>query len=389
VAGVSPRIRPGPPRHHLREGKWALSGNFLRTRMRGGAFAQVRYVTPVRFVDADGVVADVYRGMEREFGVVAPPILLHAPSPDVLAASWMMLREALLVPGLAGRSVKEAVAAAVSVSNTCPFCVTVHGSTLHGLVRGQAAAAIAEERLESVADRRLRAVAFWAMGTADADAEAGGGGGAPFPPEQASELIAVAALFHYLNRMVNVFLGAAPLPPGVPARALRPVTRVLTGLIRSAARRVGEAGESLDLLPPARLPDDLAWASGDTAVAQAFARAGAAVDAAGERSVPPRVRELVLLEVAASDGLPKMSNRSMVEDAVLALPESERDVGRLALLTALASYQVEESVVERARACQPSDAALVEAAAWASMAAARREVERLLVGGGMRPGGAG
>lgn len=190
----------------------------------------------------------------------------------------------------------------------------------------------------------------------------------------------MATLFHYLNRMVNIFLGSAPLPPRVPSRALRPVAALLSSLIRAAASGVGDPGESLDLLPSAPLPPDMAWALGDDVVAQAFARAAAAADLAGEASVPPRVQELVRQLVDASDGLPSADGRAVVEAAVETMSERERDVGRLALLTALASYQVEESVVGRFRERQGSDAALIEVTAWASMVAARREAGRLWTG---------
>jgi hypothetical protein len=69
-----------------------------------------------------------------------------------------------------------------------------------------------------------------------------------------------------------------------------------------------------------------------------------------------------------------------LDAAVGKLSERERDVGRLALLTALASYEVDEAVVGRFRQQQGSDKALVEVTAWASMLAARREAGRLWAG---------
>jgi hypothetical protein len=51
---------------------------------------------------------------------------------------------------------------------------------------------------------------------------------------------------------------------------------------------------------------------------------------------------------------------------------ADRPAGRLALLTALASYQVDRSVVRQFRAGWPDDSTLVELTAWASLAAARR-----------------
>ncbi|BCB89759.1 hypothetical protein Psuf_070720 [Phytohabitans suffuscus] len=65
-------------------------------------------------------------------------------------------------------------------------------------------------------------------------------------------------------------------------------------------------------------------------------------------------------------------SRAWCEELVAELPASERAAGRLALLAALASYQVDDTVVAEFRAAAPDDRTLVEAAAWASFAAARR-----------------
>ena len=56
----------------------------------------------------------------------------------------------------------------------------------------------------------------------------------------------------------------------------------------------------------------------------------------------------------------------------------DRAVAKLALLTALASYQVDAEVVASARRACADDAALIELTAWASLAAARRAAPRYL-----------
>jgi AhpD family alkylhydroperoxidase len=301
---------------------------------------QVRHVTPVRPSAAGDLVGQVYAQVVRDFGLLAPPVVLHSPSPEPLAACWLMLREILIVPGRAGRAAKEAVAAAVSLENTCPFCVTIHTSILTGLT-----------------------------GTADATALAGQ---PACPPDQAPELIGTILLLHYLNRMVNVFLGEVPLPPGVPHVALRPVMGVISGLVRAAGKRPLPSGASLDMLPEAALPADMSWASANPVIADALARASAAIESAGSRSVPESVREVVLAELAHWDGEPRGPSRAWAESAISGIPAEHQGAGRLALLMALASYQVDQSAIDAFRRGRPDDASLVELASWASLAAARR-----------------
>lgn len=337
--------------------------------MRGLALAQIRYVEPAGFGSAGAAVDRVYRQVERDFGVLAPPVALHSPAPETMAASWLMLRETLLAPRLSSRAAREAVASAVSLGNICPFCVAVHGATLQGLSDGEDARHIAAGRFELLRDPDVRAAAAWIA--------RGAGGRFPFPAERAPEYVGVAVTFHYLNRMVNTFLEDAPMPPGAPRLGLGMVKRVLSGMIRAAGRRVGAPGDSLDLLPKAANPAAAAWAEPDPVIAEAFTRADAAIECAGERSVPAEVRALVRREIAAWDGRPKPVSRAWVEDGVRALPAEQRPAGRLALLVALASFQIDASLIEDHRMANPADRALVELAAWSAWTAARAQGERL------------
>jgi AhpD family alkylhydroperoxidase len=328
---------------------------------------QVRYVSPVRRGAAPGLVGRVYDQVEQEFGVLAPSIALFSPAPQVLAASWLMLRETLLVTRNVERAAKEAVATTVSQGNACPWCATVHSTMLAGLAGGLV---LADYPAEPVADPRLREITTWAH---DCRTEAGAQlHEPPCPAEDAPELIGTAVMFHYYNRMVNVFLTEVPLPPGAPRLALGPVMRILDRRMRPAAVRVHQPGTALELLPAASAPRDLSWASGDAVTEDAFARGCAAVDAAGARSVPPSVRELVVTELAGWHGEPRGPSRAWADNAVAALPEPDRAAGRLALLTALASAQVDRSAVQAFRAGRPGDCELIELTAWASLTAARR-----------------
>lgn len=345
----------------------------LLTRVaRGTVLTHVRHVTPVAPRVANGLVGRVYRQVERDFGMLAPPVALHSPAPDALAACWLMLRETLVAAGPAGRTAKEVVAAAVSAANACPYCVQVHGSALVGLFPGLDSAAGAADRIAEVAEPALGDVARWARGTGDHAA----GRPIPFPRSQAPELIGVAVTFHYLNRMVNVFLQDSPLP-AVPARARRGLERVAARIMGGLARRRRRPGESLDLLPAAPSPVEFRWAGG-TVIADALARASAAIEAGGARAVPDQVRSLVLARLADRAGAtPGISARAWTEEAVAGLPDRERPAGRLAMLTAFASYQVTDSVIRDFRRLHPRDDTLVELTAWASLAAARRIGARL------------
>jgi AhpD family alkylhydroperoxidase len=327
---------------------------------------QVRHVAPVRPRHARDLVAEVYRQVETDFGMLAPPVILHSPAPLPLAACWMILRETLVAPGFADRATKEVVAAAVSGGNACPYCVEVHGATLHSLAPTRAD------------DPAMAAVANWARTSAS---RAGATPcAAPFPVEQTAEVIGVAVTFHYLNRMVNVFLGESPLPPRVPAGARERTRRFLGRLMRSAARRARTPGRSLDLLPAAPLPPDLSWAAGNPTVADAFARAAAVFDEAGKRCVPPAVRALVTAQLSEWDGEHPGLSRAWVTGPTAGLCADQLVAARLALLVAKASYQADESVISEFRRHYPDDRDLIELTCWASWEAARQVGRRMAAG---------
>jgi AhpD family alkylhydroperoxidase len=347
-----------------------MSRTLVRTALRRSR-TQIRHIDAVRPGAARDPVRRIYAQIERDFGMLAPPVILHSPAPGPLAACWLMLRETLVASGMADRATKEAVAAAVSLSNTCPYCVEVHTATLHGLAQRRDAAVRPRRRVESITDPGVRDIAAWAR-------ESGLQRSAarrhlPFPAEHVPELAGVAVTFQYLNRMVNVFLGDSPLPPGVPGPARSGARHLLGRFMAGTARGRSEPGASLDLLPAAPLPGDLAWAAGNPSIGGAFARAAAAIEAAGGRSVPEPVRNLVLATLAKWDGQPTGRSRGWIDAAVCELAAAHRPAGRLALLTALASYQVGQSDVDAFRdGGQPGDQALVELTSWSSMAAARR-----------------
>ncbi|MFL6111135.1 MAG: carboxymuconolactone decarboxylase family protein [Catenulispora sp.] len=352
--------------------------NLVRKALRPLSFLQVRHVSPVRGGGADERVPAIYQEMERLFGVISPPVALHSPAPDMLAATWMIMSETLLVNGVVDRNVKEAVATAVSVGNECPYCVTVHGTMMRALGYDADATALARGSVADIADPEIRAVSAWIRATANPGSAVGDDTEPPFPPEQAPEILGVALVFHYFNRMVNVFLPDAPMPPRAPAAIITVVLPVLGRFLRSAHRNTAPLGGTLGLLPEAPLPPDLAWATDNPTIADALSRAGAAYEEAGRRAVPPAVRDLVRAELAAWDGQPKGMSRSWVEDAIGGLPAADRPAGRLALLIALASYQVDQGALDAFRATAPGDATLVELASWASFTASVRAAGRMV-----------
>jgi AhpD family alkylhydroperoxidase len=326
----------------------------------------MKYIKPIPYASATGLTAEVYQQMRADF-LHAPLLTLHSPVPEVMAGVWSILRETLLA-GSVDRARKEVVAAVVSQSNACPFCVDAHTLMLQATPDRDAAGAILRGEYDGIRAPQLRSLAHWVL--ANREASASGALPPPFSDHDAPEIIGTVIAFHYINRMANVFLGDTLLP--LPS-ALQGLTRRLYAATagRRIVRRLPQ-GRSLQLLPQASLPDDMAWAAANPAVTGAFARLAAVVEEAGKSVLPEYVRDLVSERVGAWNGEAMGVSRRWVEDAVGAVKEKHRAAARLALLTALASYQVDSTVVEEFRSHCPRDAQLITATAWASLTAARR-----------------
>jgi len=338
--------------------------NRVFDQMRG----LVQHITPVAPNAAEGLVAEVYAQLRREFQI-APPLTLHSPAPPILAGIWSVTRESQIAPGRLARPVKEAISASVSRINKCPYCVDVHGGLVQASAKGDVAASVRNGQPEAIADDRTRELVRWALATrSPCDPMIAS---PPFSPEEAPEVIGTALAYHYINRMVHVFLGddLLPLPSG-----FRGVSRRVFGatFAKRMVRRGGEPGASLDLLPDAPLPDDLGWAQSNPVIAGAWARFAAVVEDAGPRVLAEPVRALLLTRLAEWKGEDPGMSAAWVEDAVASLDETHRAAARFVLLVAFASYRVDDSTVEAFRATTPGDTELVEAAAWAAFQAARR-----------------
>ena len=333
--------------------------------------ARVRYLTPAAPGRATGTVAAVRSQLAEGFGVLAPPIWLHSPAPDLLAASWALVRETLVVPGAVDRATKELVATVVAAGNACPYCVSVHGTALVGLGRPEAARALAAGQGARLTEdeRELTAWLLGAMGNQPASPERVASGEPPTPGERLRELAAVAVAFGYLTRMVSVFL-ADSSPPPLPGPARRVLGRRMT-LARVSPGRASE------LLPPAPLPPDLAWAAGAGHLTEALARAAGTIDGAAAAVVTEPVRRLVRGELARG-GAPAGPSSAWVGAPLQALPDADRATGRLALLTAVAPYQVDEDVVAAFRRVHGGDEALLRLTAWSALTAARAFGSRLV-----------
>ncbi|TML00234.1 MAG: alkylhydroperoxidase [Actinobacteria bacterium] len=333
----------------------------------------MRFIEPVTRRHADGLVADIYGEIKRDFALLQDPagnspFLAHSPHPELLAATWSVLYETVLVNGVVARADKEAVATSISRTNDCPFCVEAHA-----LLAGVAGAHDDRDALSGaiggIGGERRRELLAWAAATRRPNDELVHH--PPFTTREAPELIGTAVAFHYVNRVVEVFQGHQGMSVG--PRPLRSLVTPLVGYAAGRAmRRTRAPGRTLHRLPRAELPFDLGWARPAATVASALACFAAAIERAGAAVLSEAVRSHVRTVLASWEGNDPPLQWDWLAQAVCDLDAQSHAGARLALIAALAPHRISDDAVVAFRRTNPSDADVVAAVAWGAFTAARR-----------------
>lgn len=332
---------------------------------------QVRYLQPVRPDQASDQLAELYQQVRRDFQLV-PPITLFSPAPDLLAGAWSIVREAQVVTGRVSRKYKEAVSAAVSHTNTCPYCVDAHVGLLHGTGGQELANAIVEGDTDRIDDAQARNIVDWALATRTPTSPLLTS--PPFSTDEAPEIIGTALAYHFVNRMVSVFLSPSPLPVSNSSPGIKQlITRVFGATAgKSIGNKQAAAGDSLIFLPKADLPEDFSWAKPNPDIGAAFAGFSVLMETAGRETVPQEVRERLLQRLEQWQGEEMGLDRQWLEDATDVLADQHQAIARLVMMAAFAPYQTDEKVINAFRDQYPDAAELLAATSWASYATTRR-----------------
>lgn len=329
----------------------------------------LRYLHTVPPRAARGLLARVYRQVARDY-VLAGPITVHSISPELTAGLWMYGRETVLAADALDRGTKEAIAAAVSVTNRCPYCRDMHTSMAHSAGAHDLAVAVLADADQGPGADVLAPAIAWARASRTPGAPVLED--PPFTAPQMAEAIGTVVFFHYINRVVNVFFEDTALRlPVVGAVLTDRLTRGFGFVVRPRMTVDTVPGESLDLLPEAPLPDDLAWADHPT-IGPAVARWAAALDAAACRHAPTSVRTVVGDAIDDWSGADPPLGSAWLEERTAELPAEDRAIAELALLTALASYRVTDARVRALTERGAGEETLLVTVAWAAGLAARR-----------------
>ncbi len=362
----------------------------LPTKLRAELFERLsiktmRYVSAIPSHKAEGLVARVYDMIAEDF-FINGSLTSHSKVPALLAGVWTGGRESILVSDRLDRTTKEAMSAVLSQVNDCSYCGDMLVSLVYGGGKSEAASRISSDEEEQITDPAMRARLAWtrAAGTAGPQEIPE----PPFAPEQLPEAIGALLAMSHINRFSHIVMDGSPVTAPLGLQAIKAAALRLFGSeLKVTTERPLEPGRALDLLPPGPLPEDMKWASPNPRIADALSRWAAVIEREAARVVSPAVRERVHRNLQRWEGEQMPISRSWVDVEVQGLSGEDRAVGRLALVVAKASFQVDDKLVEDVLGEDRDESRLIRVLAWASFSAARRFAQRIAEAAGP-PGGA-
>jgi AhpD family alkylhydroperoxidase len=290
-----------------------------------------RFFTPPPARQATGPVAEIYRQLREDFIGPAPTFRALSVAPDLLTATWALMREALLA-GDADRVEREVVAASVSRANRCRFCVDAHVTMLHALDAHDLAEVIASGGTPSSA--RHAALVAWAEASRNPRA-------ARWAHSYGPELTGTLLAFQFINRIVSALLTPDLLPAGLQRLPA----------VRSAGGRLYARTARAFVRP------------GDSSVGAAYTTLRDVALRGGEM-LSEVARETVAATVRWEDGRHPDRPAGWADDLVRDLPASDRVGTRIVLLAAFAPSAISVGDVGLWRLTHPADADLVRLIAY-------------------------
>ena len=330
----------------------------------------MRYVSAVPNRKAEGLTKQVY-DMIREDFFKNGSLTSRSKVPELMAAIWMGGRESMLVADKVDRTTKDAVSAVLSQENDCPYCEDMLVSLVHAGGEHEAAGDIFAQNGLDATDETLRKRLEWvrAIATPGQDDIPA----TPFTDDQMPEILGTLMGMSDINRFSHVVMEDSPVSAPLGLQKIKALALRLFGKELATTRRVQlEPGRTLALLPPAPLPEDMAWAKLNPRVADALARWTATVEREAAAVISPRVRAVVESALNTWNGEQMPISRSWVNAEVEGLDGEERAIASLAIVLAKAPYQVDEKMAEAVLERTHDEAHFIRILAWASFTGARR-----------------
>jgi AhpD family alkylhydroperoxidase len=305
----------------------------------------VRHIQATSPRQSTGISKKVFAQMQLENAGVHGPFLIHAAQPTLLAAVWALFRETQLASGVP-RAHQETIALLIAEENRCPWCIEAHQLALQTQQPNPEIVTWYKANPDPLEHSSIHGSSLEAM----------------------IAHRAAVLLWQYINRMTNVLL-------------VKSAWQNFGGLRGSLTRVMGHVfgafflnrrylpGRSLEFITEVPLPAHLEWARPHQTIGIALAYFHRQVNELAQALIPDHLQRFVLEYVHEHRGQNMGLSRRWADDAVQLLDPKHQVMGKVLLLTALASYQIDDELISQVRRILPADADLLALLAWGSYAA--------------------
>ncbi|WP_274652746.1 hypothetical protein [Paenibacillus humicola] len=185
-------------------------------------------------------------------------------------------------------------------------------------------------------------------------------------------MIGTAVINHYITRMIDVLQTNKSIIQINNSLLNRILKRMLALIFSPSIKKRRNSGDSLIFLTRDNLPDDLYWAKSHPVICRAFASFAVAANAAGESTLTLEARTTVQHYIEDWDGKEPGISRNWAEQAVKPLTGPSKIAAKLALLTAVSPYQIDDDLIRDFRTVYKEDLQLLNVLSWSSFTAARK-----------------
>lgn len=272
-----------------------------------------------------------------------------------MAGVWSLVRETMIVNSNVDRLTKEEVAGGVSKSNQCPYCVEAHIKMSGGRT-----------------DKDRKNIYEWSKNHYSPNSKLIVD--PPFSADEAPEIIGTALTFHYINRMVSVFVTDYPLPLPRFFSFLKPT---LSSFFRlTAAKNITgvnvNPGISLKRIPDAILPGEFSWAQSNADISDSFAGFDALISMIGEKHISLDIRKTILTFLGNWNGDIQEIGNQWLEEEISNIDNEKKALARLILLASIQAYKITEQHINELRKQGYKDEQIIAATSWGSWQATKR-----------------
>lgn len=335
----------------------------------------MRYVHSIPRRKATGLVKRVYDMIAEDF-FINGSLTSHSKVPELMAGVWLGGRETILVSDYLDQTTKEAMTATLSNINDCAYCGDMLVSLIHSGGDHQAADQILAVNEDQINDITLRKRLEWVK----AVATPGYKGIIPqvFSKEELPEAIGSLMAMSHINRFSHVVMDGSPVNAPLGLNKIKQTALRLFGHeLKSTKVQIVKPGRALQLLPPAKLPNDLAWAKSNPRIADALSRWANVIEKHAQGLVDQEVVECVDSNLHNWQGEQMPISRSWVDQEVKHLTGFNRDIAKLTLVLAKAPYQLDDSLIAPVVEEHKDEGSFIRILAWSAFTSARNIARRI------------